>query len=525
MIVAGGGHNGLVCAAYLARAGLDTVVVEARDSVGGCASTVADLGARFNVCNCDHTMIRAMPIADELDLAAHGLRYLENEAGSINRFHDGSPPWVFFHDIDRHLATLASTHPGQVPAYRRYLADALPVAELVIEMARTVPSLPRMLLRGTRRAHAAARLVAWSRRSATDVLGEYFDDWHLSMPGIATGPTVWGVAPTVPGTGTAAVGYATRHLVRTGRPAGGSGALTDAVRGSFEAAGGRVVCGRRVTSLLVDDGAVSGVRLDDGHRIHARVVVAATDPRSVLLEWLGDPPSSASRRLVRGIEEGAPQSGYESKIDAVLARPPRYRASVVDDAIPGVDQLGPTNVISPSPDQLADAHRRRNDGTVATFPTLMINVPSMLDPAMRTPEGDHVLSVEVLFTPYEIAGGWPASKEPERWLEVAAGLMEPGSFAVDRWRAMTPDRYEREFAMARGHAPSFSASPLSVLVGRQRARTRYRTPVGGLYLTGAGTFPGAGIFGASGRNAASVVERDVRRRDSTRGRRIARMAS
>ena len=74
MIVVGGGHNGLICAAYLARAGIDTVLIEARADVGGCASTVTDLDARFNICNCDHSMVRAMPIADELDLAAHGLR-------------------------------------------------------------------------------------------------------------------------------------------------------------------------------------------------------------------------------------------------------------------------------------------------------------------------------------------------------------------------------------------------------------------------------------------------------------------
>ena len=101
VIVVGGGHNGLICAAYLARAGVDTLLLEARPSVGGCASTVDDLGARFNICHCDHTLVRAMPVVDELELADHGLVYVEPEAGSVWAFHDRSDPWVIFHDVER----------------------------------------------------------------------------------------------------------------------------------------------------------------------------------------------------------------------------------------------------------------------------------------------------------------------------------------------------------------------------------------------------------------------------------------
>ena len=114
VVVVGAGHNGLICAAYLARAGVDTLLLEARPDVGGCASTVSDLDARFNICNCDHSMVRGMPIADELDLASHGLRYLEPEVSGINRFHDGSQPWLFLHDVDAHLDALAQTHPQGV---------------------------------------------------------------------------------------------------------------------------------------------------------------------------------------------------------------------------------------------------------------------------------------------------------------------------------------------------------------------------------------------------------------------------
>jgi phytoene dehydrogenase-like protein len=527
VIVVGGGHNGLICAAYLARAGVDTLLLEARSDVGGCASTVADIGARFNICHCDHTMIRAMPIVDELDLADHGLTYLEPDASGIYLFHDGSEPWVLFNDIDRTLDGLAVSHPDQVAGYRRYLHDALPVARLAIEMARTHPSAHLMLANiaktDSARLGASRRLVAWSRRTAADVFGDYFDDWHLAQPAISTGPTVWGVSPDAPGTGLAALGHATRHLVKTGRPRGGSGALTDAVRSSFEAAGGKVRCDAVADRVLLRDGAVRAVRLADGDEVAAPTIVAACDPRRVLVDWIGEPPRAA-RRLAERWRRQPPAEGYESKIDAVLTAPPRFAAlDGLEARFPGVDLLTPTVVVSPSPDELAVAHRLRSEGRVAHHPTLLVNAPSVLDPTMAPAAGRHVLSLETLFTPYGLDGGWPQSDEPQRWLDLWAGLAEPGFLdTVDRWRVMTPDRYEREFSMHRGHTPAYAASPLRTLIGRHPELSRYRTPIAGLYLSGAGTYPGAGVFGASGRNAATTVLGDRRRSVRRRARSLTR---
>jgi phytoene dehydrogenase-like protein len=510
VVVVGGGHNGLICAAYLARAGVDTLLLEARPEVGGCASTVTDLDARFNICNCDHSMVRGMPIADELDLAAYGLRYLEPEITGINRFHDGSPPWVFLHDADAHLDTLAATHPHAVDGYRRYLADAIPVAELALAIARTKPSLAgmtRTVLR--RRAAGAARLLAWARASQADVMARYFDDWHLVMPAVTSGPTVWGARHTAPGTGTAAALYATRHLIRSGRPAGGSGALTDSVRASFEAAGGRTRCDSRVTRLLVRDGAVVGVRLDDGSEIPAGRVVAACDPQRVFVDWLEAVPPKA-QQLVDAWRARPVHDGYESKVDVVLDGLPTWRGSDALAAVTGgADVLAPTTLINPSPEQVAESHLLRDQGRVHAHPSMMVNVPTVLDPDMQPRADQHVLSLEVLFTPYALEGGWSASAEPARWLEVLDTFMEPGTLRIDRWRAMTPDRYEAEFSMHRGHTPSYAAPPLVAFLGRQRETTRYRTPLDGLYLSGAGTFPGAGVFGASGRNAADAVLHDL----------------
>jgi len=514
VVVIGGGHNGLICAAYLARAGIDTLLLEARPEVGGCASTVSDLGARFNICNCDHTLIRAMPVIDDLELGSHGLSYLESSPSSINLFYDDSPPWVFLHDQSEMVDALAGSHPHAVDGYRRYLNDAVPMAKLVIEMARTEPGTARMLRRAaTSGAPAAKRLLEWSRRSARDVFASYFDDWHLWMPAVSTGPTVWGVAPETPGTGLAALAYATRHLVRTGRPVGGSGALTDATRASFEAAGGQVRTNARVERLLMRDGTIAGVRLADGTEIATTTVVAACDPQRVYVDWLSEVPPAAKRAVQRW-RDAPVHDGYESKIDAVLSAPPRYlSADALEARLGDIDTLGPTTTISPSPEALIRAHEQRADGLVSSEPTILVNVPSALDPAMLTPSGDHILSLEVLFTPYALQGGWPGSAEPQRWLDVWSRFVEPGALdAITAWRAMTPDRYEAEFSMHRGHTPSYAGSPLAALVGKKRELTRYRSPIAGLYFSGAATFPGAGIFGAPGRNAADAVRRDLQGR-------------
>ena len=506
IIVVGGGHNGLICAAYLAKAGHDTLLVEARDSVGGCASTVDALGARFNICNCDHTMVRAIPLLDELQLGNHGLNYLEADSSYLHAFHDMSSPWLFFADMEKTIEGLSVSHPHEVANYQRYLREAMPVAELVLEMIRSRTTLTAMARTAMgRRAKGLATLLKWSRMSALDVLTSYFDDRHLIMPALSTGPTVWGVPPETPGTGMAALGFATRHLIRTGRPEGGSGALTDAIAASFANYGGRTRTGSVVSKLLVQQGAVQGIELTSGERIHATRVVAACAPNRVMLEWLDEPPAAAAKTLQR-YRSQPEHDGYESKIDAIIDELPRVVGTeALQERFPDVDMLGPTIVVSPSLSELATAHELRTQGLVAENPTILMNIPSALDPTMMV--GDrHILSLEMLFTPYSFPGGWPGSDEPRRWFDVANKFWQPHLLPAEHeWRAMTPDVYESEFFMHRGHTPSYVASPLATLLGKSREVSRYRSPVEGLYLSGAGTWPGAGIFGASGRNAAQAV--------------------
>lgn len=486
VVVVGGGHNGLTCAAYLARAGAPVLVLEARRAVGGCASTVDALGARVNVCNCDHVMIRASGVVEELELARHGLRYLEVDPAQVSVVEDRAP-WLLYRDVERTLDSLARTYPGEVAGYQRYVKDALPTARLIIALA-SAPATPRAAARALvgMRGRGAATLLAWSRRSAVSVLRSYFRDEALVAPAAVTGPVVWGASPTASGTGLGALGYAFRHLIGVGRPEGGSGALTEALAAAVRAAGGEIRTDAAVREVRVEGGRVRGVTLATGETVAASTVVAACDPRQVRLPGLGQPR-----------EETQPE-GYESKLDAVVSAPPRVRG--VDSPLVG------TCVITPAVAGLDAAHATMRSGRVAPRPPMLLGAPSVLDRTLRTRDDEHVLSLEVLFTPYSLRDGWRTTREPERWLGLLADAVEPGFLdGVRRLRTLTPLDYEADFHLPHGHAASFGRGPLAALLPARPELARYRSAVDGLFLTGAATFPGAGIWGASGRNAARVI--------------------
>lgn len=510
-VIVGAGHNGLVCAAYLARAGVRVCVLEARSQVGGCAGTESVLGARVNLCNCDHGLVRTVPLVEELGLDAHGLRYLELDPAQIALGWDGSAGVPLFHEPQRTLDALGRTHPGEVDGYRRYLRDALPAARLLVDVASEPPTRRRLVRRVLDRSpRATATVLAWSRRPAGEVLRRYFSHPDLLGPAFAAGPAVWGCGPDTPGTGLGALAWALKHVHPVGRPVGGSGALTDALAAAVTTAGGVVRTGARVAAVLCEGSSVRGVELDGGEEVLAPTVVVASDPREALVRYLRDPPPGA-RALVDRWRDRPPGEGYESKVDARLSERPRWRhhdGAGSHGAAGLADPWSPTTIVAPGLDEIARGHRLAAEGKVLDRPIFYLNVPSVQDPGLAPP-GEHVFSLEVLFTPYRLAGGWAGSGEPERWLEVAATLFEPGFLdSIRQWRAVTPEHYERELQLPRGHATSFAGGPLAALLGRDPELTRYRTPVDGLYLTGAATFPGAGVWGASGRNAATVVLSD-----------------
>jgi phytoene dehydrogenase-like protein len=449
-----------------------------------------------NICNCDHITFRTTPVMDDLELAAHGLRYLDLEPCETSMAWTGGRPWQQHHDLARTLDELATTYPGEVDGFRQYMRAARPVTELILRAGAEPPSvtgLSRLALR--RRLAGLPTLLRWSRRSAADVMRSFFTHDALQAPGMVVGPMVWGISPELPGSGLGALTYAMRVAGRPGRPIGGSGALTEALAAAVVRYGGEVRCDAPVAAIRCDAGRVAGVTMDDGTELSASVVVSATDPQRTFVRWLRDPPADAAAMIDRWRgTTGAP--GYESKLDAVLDREPMLRTG---------HRLSATLLVAPPLAEIDRAAGLLSSGAVLERPAFLANVPTIADPSMA-PAGRHVFSLEVLLTPYGVTGGWPGSGEPRRWLELFAELCELGFLeSIVDWRAMTPDVYEREFHLPHGHAASFAGGPLAALRSREPELTGYETAVPGLFLTGAATFPGAGVWGASGHNCATVV--------------------
>jgi phytoene dehydrogenase-like protein len=367
---------------------------------------------------------------------------------------------------------------------------------MVLDNANDPPSIASITKKVVaRRGRGAATLLRWSRRSAADVMRSFFTTEALRGPAMVTGPMVWGVTPERAGTGLGALSYAIRHVARVGRPVGGSGMVPESLRRAFVAAGGVVLLGTKVAHLTCEGDSIRGMVCTDGTEVTARIVVSACNPHDTFLVWLKNPPARAGS-LVERWRSVPHDDGYESKIDAIVDRQPTLTTG---------EPLGATTVIAPSLVEIDRGYSLMARGEVLQRPGMLINSPSALD-ATVAPVDRHLFSLEVLYTPYAIAGGWARSVEPRRWIDRVATVMAPGfvDSLVD-WRAMTPDRYEREFNLPHGHATSFAGGPLAALRNKNRELTRYETPIKGLYLTGAATFPGAGIWGASGRNAAMRI--------------------
>lgn len=499
-IVIGAGHNGLITAAYLARHGLSTLLIEARDTVGGTASTEMFSGAKVNICNCDHLAFRTTSIAEELDLASYGLNYIDVEPPQINMDWSSQKPWEIWHDVDRTLESLGQSHPDSVAGYKTYIKTMLPVAKLITSAASHRPTRGSLLKSVIRHGGSGvATMLKMSRMSAADVMRQFFTNEAVIGPAMVEGPVVWGLSPETPNTGLGAISFALRHLEKVGRPVGGSGALPDALLQSFLNSGGMVRTSTRVVGIVCQGQKVSAVQTQDGASMTATIVVSACDPRKTFVTWLKNPPSRA-QSLINRWTQTTPSEGYESKIDAITTTAPHLSS---------LSPVASTIIVSPSVAELHRGAQLMREGKIMPRMALLANTPSIQDSTLA-PAGQHVFSLEALFTPYSFVDGWQSRQEPERWLRQWAQLAQPDFMeSIIQWRAVTPVDYERDFHLPKGHATSFSGGPLAAFLGSNPELTRYRTPIKGLYLTGAATFPGAGVWGSSGRNTAMTIIDDL----------------
>jgi beta-carotene ketolase (CrtO type) len=503
VVVVGGGHNGLVCACYLARAGLEVVVLEAAATPGGCIHTVElpDGRGRLEVGAYEHGGIRGSGVAAELELEARfGLRFHLRDQVTLAPCDDGTA-LAFDASLDRtveHLAAVVGQ--ADADAYRRFAGWAAAGAAL---LARTEDGPPPSLRELAALAEAAlgaqaGRFLQALLGSASDLVRSVVADERLQAP-LAHWAAHAQQSPADPGTGAGAIVLAGGHGRPAARPAGGSRSTVDALVRCLEAAGGRLRCGLPVTRVEVAGERAVAVHAG-GERIAAtRAVVSALDARRLLLELVDPgavPPWLAAEA---GRIHVGRRNVSELKVDAVLSGQP---------ALPGPPGFERAFMLSANTTgDLERAFASIRLGQLPERPPLMLAFPSALEDGWAPP-GRAALWLST-FVPWRLAGGpWDRAAleraADHAWRAASKALgttLEP----VERhltgpleWVARhgNPNANPNHLEMSLDQLLAFRPSP---------SLSGYRTPIGGLFLTGAGTHPGGGVTGAPGRNAAAVV--------------------
>jgi phytoene dehydrogenase-like protein len=498
-VVAGAGHNSLVAAAYLARAGLEVLVLEARSVVGGNTATeeLTLPGFLHDSCSTAHNLIQANPAIRELGLEGYGLEYLHPDPVVHVVFGDGA--WLTqWRDLDRTCEEFARFSRRDADAYRRLIAD-YDAVKAVFGAYRNNPvgaaPRPEDGLDGR-----------WRRRlamSAWDVVRSEFEDWHTRA--FMLWMSVMTVQPADrPGTGPLAYSltYGRQQHSWT-LPRGGSAALPRALERLISEHGGTVVTGKSVSGLVLEDGRCAGVETEDGDRYLARRAVLSTIHVKHLAEMA--PPAVWGEEFLYGVGTWRPGLSLFPTHLATTEAP----AFPVDGAATVVPVASGT---APSVDRLLRMGSDAERGLLADDdPVLLVVCATVADPS-RAPQGRHALKV-IGFQPYELAEGGAA-----RWDEVKEEVAERN---LEQLRRFAPNLRE-ETILAR-----VVKSPLDLermnshnwhgtchggdLAPSQAGGLRFgpRTPISGLYQTGATTHPGGSVSAAPGRNAAIVLLEDL----------------
>ncbi len=511
-IVVGGGHNGLVCAAYLARSGRRVLVLEAAARVGGAAIT-REFAPGFKVSACAH-LLHLLPaaLARELALERHGLRLAAGDLPSTALATDGA-----------HLA-LGADAPRALSAHSP--ADAAGYADWQALLARLAAALhpvlnatpPRL---GTTdwRDRAALLGLGWrlrrlGRRDLRELLRiggmcvhDLLEDRFESplLKGALALDAVLGTnyGPRSPGTVfallyRAAAGQGYGKFVQ---PFGGLGALSEALACAAIAAGAEVRTASAVERILVREDRAAGVRLASGEEITADSIVSSADPKTTFLRLLGCEHLDAG--FVRRVAQ-LRSRGLAAKLHLGLSRVPEF------PGLPAAALRGRL-LVAPSSDYIEQAYNHAKYNEFSTAPVLEITVPTLADPSLA-PQGRHVLSAIVQYAPYGLVGGWLGQRQRftdiiiETLARYAPGLPQ----CIVASELLAPPDIEREFRISGGHWHHIElALDQFFMVRPVPGATQYRAPLPGLYLCGAGSHPGGGVMGLAGRNAAQALLREA----------------
>lgn len=522
-VVVGGGHNGLVAAALLAKAGLKVLVLERRDVLGGAAVT-EEFHPGFRVSSLAHTAgpLRAS-LVQELGLAARGLQWIEPEPRLFAPLPDGRSLRLWG-SPERSAAEVHRLSPRDAERYPEFHRSLGAVSALLAKtLTLTPPDLERpwgadpfallglgMGFRGLGRTDGQ-RLLRWMPMAVADFASEWFETELLravvcgrGIHGMFAGPWSAGTTANLL-LGAAAQGgngAGSAVMVR-----GGLGALSTALAEAARAFGAEVRTGTPVERILTADGRAVGVVAGGGEEIRARAVVSALDPRRTFLGLLE--PTALDPFDVQRLRHYRTE-GMASKVNLALSALPAFTAARDED--PAALLSGRIHV-GRSVDDLERAFDEAKYGGISAHPYLDVTLPTLSDPTLA-PEGRHVMSVYVQYTPYRLReGDWNARRDEVgdavlRTLEeYAPGI---GSLVLQR-QVLTPLDLEQTYGLTHGHPGHGEPALDQLFVSRPLIGwARYRSPLGGLFLCGAGSHPGPGVTGAPGANAAKEILKELK---------------
>jgi len=523
-IVIGAGHNGLVTAAYLARAGLRSLVLERRDAPGGALATVELAGAKVPAAA--HTVGRLRrSVVQDLRLTEHGFRPITPAVRAFAPQPDGRSV-TLWSDPERTAKGLRAISPADADAFVAFDRRVRAVASFLAHIGvATPPHLKspsaKDAVAGYNLGRALRTMGARGRRetlrvlpmAVADLVGEVFEAdavrGALASRGVmhaAVGPWSSGTASMFLAGSVGDAGAAGETTFARGGPGALAAALVAAVR-SFR---GEIRTGTDVARVLVSGDRAHGVALTTGEEIEAPIVASNADPKRTLLGFL-DPVTLGPNLVWRTGNYRMP--GVTSKVNLVLSGVPRFAAQGGDDP----ERLLGRILIAPGIDYLERGFDATKYGRVSDEPFLEATIPSLADPSLA-PQGTHVMSIVLQWSPYRLReGDWDSERDGLGDLAVktleqyAPGISD---LVVER-NVLSPLDLERDYGLTEGHALHGEPTLDQFYAWRPLlGHARYRMPVRGLYLCGAGAHPGGGITGGPGANAAREILADRKGRSS-----------
>ena len=514
-IVVGGGHNGLTCACYLQKAGIKTLVIERRAIVGGAVCTETMFGGyKMDVGSSAHIMIHLTPVVRELELHKFGLEYIDMDPFAWYPLPDGSGAIEFWRDLDKTCASIEKISPKDAHAYRQFVALWGPLNEGVFDVFLKAPSptnLGRQMVTGQFKGEKGTHPLDILRRLFTSyghLINETFESeaMRAAMGWLAAQS---GPPPHEIGTGDFAGWHAMLHESGAKHPRGGSGMLTQAMAARFKSDGGTLLLDAPVERIVVQNGVVQGVQLTSGETYTAPTVISNAHVQTTLLK-LVEPeqlPNGLAERVGR-IRVG---NGFGMAVRCAADELPDYLAA------PSGGRPHPSHhglqLLCPSIDYLNRAVSDYDRGVPATDPAVIAMTFSAIDPDVA-PKGKHTLFLWGQYHPYQLSNGedWDsiADREADKLLEVVYRYAPNMRGKISNRYVQTPLTLERTFGMLRGNVMHVEMSFDQMFAFRPLPElSEYRVAgIKGLYLTGASTHPGGGVFAASGYNTAQTVLKD-----------------